>query len=447
MKLISKKKEQSLDSYKDYVKQRINTLVPILARSAVGDYSMDVPMDVSHDDFSELYAGVQFMIEAIRDQLAEIDQRNVELRTKIDELEHLRADDETLLNSIGEAVVAVDDKGKVMYANQEMVEFIGTEYEEIVGKELGSYILEDQYGKKVQPSRRPIAIALKRGIRVSISNEYYYTIGDERIPVWVTANPIKVNDKVVGAISVWRNIAKEKELDRMKSDLIFLASHQLRTPASAVKSSLSLLIDGYLGDMPAKQMDDLRTAYDENNFELKLIDDILNVARLDSKRVQIEPERFDAAGVIRDIVSEEKGAVTDRKQKLKLTAPAKLAVTGDPTKLREVFENLITNAIKYTPEGGRIGISVKSAGTDFVVKVVDDGIGIPEKEMSNLFVRFFRASNATQINMPGTGLGLYLAKSIVEMHGGGIEVESELGKGTTFTVTLPKKYKEMKHHG
>jgi PAS domain S-box-containing protein len=447
MKHIPKKKEQDVGSYKDYVKQRVDTLVPILARSAVGDYSMDVPMDVSHDDFSELYAGVQFMIEAIRDQLAEIDQRNDELRAKIDELEHLRADDETLLNSIGEAVVAVDDKGKVRYANQEMIDFVGIEYAEMVGKELGSYILEDQYGEKVKPSRRPISIALKRGVRVSISNEYYYTVGDERIPVWVTANPIKVNDKVVGAISVWRNIAREKELDRMKSDLIFLASHQLKTPASAVKSSLSLLIDGYLGDMPTKQMNDLRTAYAENNFELKLIDDILNVASLESKRVLVEPERFDFSVVIRDIVSEEKAAAADRKQKLKLTAPAKLAVTGDPTKLREVFENLITNAIKYTPEGGRIGISVKSSGADFVVTVVDDGIGIPEKEISSIFARFFRASNATQINMPGTGLGLYLAKSIVEMHGGGIEVESEMGKGTTFTVTLPKKYKEMKHNG
>ena len=305
---------------------------------------------------------------------------------------------------------------------------------------------EDQYGQPVPTHMRALHRALMHGERVSIEEEYYYVVGENRFPVWVTASPIMVGGKITGAISVSRNISKEKELDMMKSDLVFLASHQLRTPASAVKSTLSLLIDGYLGKLEPKQMDDLRAAYAQNNFELKLINDILDVARLDSHKTELAPERVSIACLVRDVINEELSAAADRKQELTVKAPAKLMVTADPTKLREIIENLVTNAIKYTPDGGRIHALVKSVGEDAVIVISDNGIGVPKDEIKNLFLRFSRASNATKISMPGTGLGLYLAKSLVEMHHGRIEVESELGKGTEFTVTIPKKYKETKNN-
>jgi len=320
---------------------------------------------------------------------------------------------------------------------------IGRDESELIGQHFEAFVAEDQFGKELPRGKRALHRALKLGESISIGEEYYYVVDERRIPVWVTASPIKVGDEVTGAISVSRNISHEKELDRMKSELIYLASHQLRTPASAVKSSLSLLLDGYLGRLSVKQMNDLRTAYAENDFELKLIDDILNVAKLDSKKTEIMPEKFDLGDVVRRVADEESKAVSDHKQHLTVKTPKKLAMFADSTKVREVIENLVSNAVKYTPDGGHIHLSATSKGQDVVITVSDDGIGIPEKDLPNIFGKFVRASNATTKSMPGTGLGLYLAKNIIEMHGGSITIESELGKGTTFTVMIPKKYKEI----
>jgi two-component system phosphate regulon sensor histidine kinase PhoR len=429
--------------YKEYVKQRIETLVPILARSAVGDYSMDVPLDTNHDDFSELFAGVQFMIEAIRDQLAEIDQRNAELRAKIDELEHDRASDEALLGSIGEAVVAVDESGLIVFVNQEMVEMIKIPHEKILGQHFDVFVVEDMAGRPVPRERRALERALSTGDHFSTGDEYYYVVSGERFPVWVTASPIKVGDKITGAISVSRNITKEKEVDRMKSELVYLASHQLRTPASAVKSSLSLLLDGYMGQLQPDQLADLKTAYSENDYELRLIDDILDVARLDSKKLDLNISRVSISALVDKVVDEELPAALERKQSIQLKAPPRLMAEVDSDKIRMVLENLVSNAIKYTPMGGKIRVAVSAKGNEILIKVKDNGIGIAPDELSNMFKRFSRASNAIKINMAGTGLGLYLAKSIVEMHHGMIELSSKLGHGSVFTVRLPKKYKEV----
>jgi PAS domain S-box-containing protein len=427
------------EDYKEHVKQRIETLVPILARSAVGDYSLDVPLDTFHDDFSELYAGVQFMIEAIRDQLAEIDQRNVELRAKVDELEHGRASDEALLGSIGEAVVAVDAAGLIVFVNQEMTDMIKLPHAKIVGQHFEVFVVEDMAGRPVPRERRALQRALKTGEHFSSGDEYYYVVSGERFPVWVTASPIMVGDKITGAISVSRNITKDKEVDRMKSELVYLASHQLRTPASAVKSSLSLLLDGYMGQLSPLQVDDLKTAYNE----LRLIDDILDVARLDSKKLDLAVAKVNISALIDKVVVEERPAAIERKQTLEFKAPKRLMAEIDSDKIRMALENLISNAIKYTPVGGKIHVDVKAKDDDIIINVKDNGIGISVEEIPNMFKRFSRASNAIRINMVGTGLGLYLAKSIVGMHHGIIELNSKLGHGSVFTMTLPKKYKEV----
>ena len=231
-----------------------------------------------------------------------------------------------------------------------------------------------------------------------------------------------------------------QKLDRMKTELIYLASHQLRTPASAVRSNLSLLLDGYVGKLIDEQIRILRTAYEENGFELKLIDDVVDVAKLDSHDAVVEPKELDLVDLIKIIIVAQQSDAEKRNQSIETELPPELIISGDPVKLRLAFTNLIVNAIKYTPDGGRVIIGAKSSGSKVILTVGDNGIGIPANYIPDMFKRFSRASNATEINMAGAGLGLYLAKSMVGMHHGSIKVESELGKGSVFTVVLPKKY-------
>jgi signal transduction histidine kinase len=198
-----------------------------------------------------------------------------------------------------------------------------------------------------------------------------------------------------------------------------------------------------MGQLQPDQLADLKTAYSENDYELRLIDDILDVARLDSKKLDLNISRVSISALVDKVVDEELPAALERKQSIQLKAPPRLMAEVDSDKIRMVLENLVSNAIKYTPMGGKIRVAVSAKGNEILIKVKDNGIGIAPDELSNMFKRFSRASNAIKINMAGTGLGLYLAKSIVEMHHGMIELSSKLGHGSVFTVRLPKKYKEV----
>jgi two-component system phosphate regulon sensor histidine kinase PhoR len=245
--------------------------------------------------------------------------------------------------------------------------------------------------------------------------------------------------QTIGTVLLVEDITKEKELDRMKTELVTLASHQLRTPASAVKNTLSLLLDGYVGTFSAEQLRNLRQAYAENQFELKLIDGIIEVGEVDTNQVLINPTQVDLAKLMTGIVNDNQTFIKERKHRVTIDIPAATIVQADADKIRRVFERLITNAIQYTGPRGRIQIAAERSGSDVIITVSDTGIGVPAAELPDLFNRFSRASNAIKTNMAGPGLGLYLAKSIIELHHGHIELESQLGKGTIVRVTLPTK--------
>lgn len=239
-------------------------------------------------------------------------------------------------------------------------------------------------------------------------------------------------------------LAKQREellsMNQSKDEFIMLASHQLRTPASGVKQFLGMVIQGYVGEIPERQRELLQRAYDCNERQLKISDDLLKVARIDTGHVSLDKSTVYARNLIREIIAEQESIFIDREQKV-LFKPSrqKIPVAVDIKLIYMVFENLLDNASKYSPNGSQITISLQKSkdGKWLVIAIKDMGVGIAVEDRKKLFQKFSRISNPLSDIVGGTGLGLYISKKIIELHHGSLTVASRVGRGSTFTVKLP----------
>ncbi|RYD50394.1 MAG: HAMP domain-containing histidine kinase, partial [Sphingobacteriales bacterium] len=231
------------------------------------------------------------------------------------------------------------------------------------------------------------------------------------------------------------------EINESKDEFISLASHQLRTPATAVKQYVGMILQGFAGDIPPQQEAFLKHAYSSNDRQLRIIDDIMRVARLDMNRITLANEEFDLRDTVQNAVDDVKPEIEDKQQTIDVSMPAEpLPILADDSYLGMAISNLIDNASKYTNKGKPIFVSAAARKSSYILSVRDEGVGIKESDMKKLFIKFSRISNPLSIAANGTGLGLYWAKEIVELHGGTIAAESKINSGTTFTITLPIKH-------
>lgn len=232
---------------------------------------------------------------------------------------------------------------------------------------------------------------------------------------------------------------KERDVNFAKDELLSLASHQLRTPATGVKQYLGMVLQGFAGDVPDKQREYLERAYSSNNRQLHVINDILHLAKLETGRIVLTEREFDLAKMIRDVVDEQRDSAKLGGVKLAVKTPPRGLIVGDSHMLWMIVENLVSNAIKYTPPNGVVTVRLMRRGNRWLVTVKDTGVGIAKKDFSKLFQQFSRIMNSRSDFVTGTGVGLYLAHHLTVLHGGTISVSSTKGKGSTFTVRLPRK--------
>jgi signal transduction histidine kinase len=252
--------------------------------------------------------------------------------------------------------------------------------------------------------------------------------------------PVEGRDEIAMLSAALNRMAGDlQELDTAKEEFVALASHQLRTPATAVKANLAMLLDGYFGEVTAEQREYLRDAYDANERQLQVIDEILYVARVETGRLAIQKANVEMKALVEAAVAEGRFAIGTRRQDLEVSMPTQaVELSADAPKLRMVVDNLLSNASKYTPEGGRIHVSLQAEGPDVVLEVRDTGVGISPEDQRKLFAKFSRVGNPLSVSAGGTGLGLYLAREIVHLHAGEITVESREGEGSVFRVRLPR---------
>jgi PAS domain S-box-containing protein len=266
---------------------------------------------------------------------------------------------------------------------------------------------------------------------------------DEGRPRYAQGYMLDITERKQTEQALERSLERERaanehlrELDRLKDEFIALVSHELRTPLTSIRGYLEFLLEDADGLAP-DQVRFLRVV--ERNAERlqHLVNDLLFVAQVDAGRLTIERTEVDLPALAADAVEAARVVAAANEVELELVAGPLEGLSGDRARLAQLLDNFISNAIKFTPEGGRVEVRTWGEDDRALVSVSDSGIGIPEDEQARLFERFYRASSATERAIPGTGLGLAIAKAIVDAHGGTIRVESAEGAGTTFTVELP----------
>lgn len=230
-----------------------------------------------------------------------------------------------------------------------------------------------------------------------------------------------------------------KELDASKDEFISMASHQLRTPLTAIKGYLSLILDGDMGPVSPKQKDIVKKSFDGAQRMVYLIADLLNVSRLQTGKFVIENKPTNLADLVEGEISQLATITDTRKIKLNFKKPQNFpTIMLDEDKIRQVVMNFLDNAVYYTPSGGDVRVELTATDKDINFTVTDTGVGVPKEVQHNLFSKFYRAENARKMRPDGTGLGLYMAKKVVTAEGGAIIFKSELGKGSTFGFTFPR---------
>lgn len=231
------------------------------------------------------------------------------------------------------------------------------------------------------------------------------------------------------------------ELNQAKEEFISIASHQLRTPATGVKQYLGMVLEGFVGDVPAEQRTLLERAYENNERQLRIINDLLKVAQVDSGKLRLRQTNADIAALVESVADEQRQPALQRGQTLQVSQVATDPhVHADADSVRMVLENIIDNAGKYSTAGTAVAIEVSDTKSEVCVKVSDNGVGVDPVDVPRLFQKFTRIDNLLSKQVGGTGLGLYWAKRIIDMHGGRIDYCPNTPAGSTFSISLPKRH-------
>jgi len=349
-----------------------------------------------------------------------------------------QAQTQALFNSIGDGAIATDEFGKIVRVNPMALELLGYTENEILNKWFPRKIIAvDDNDQPLNLIDRPITQAFLTGRPVSEKMRYRTKKGGS-IAVAVNVSPIILDDRPIGAIEVFRDITTDLEIDRMKSEFISLASHQLRTPLSAIKTYAHMLIDGFMGELTPPQRKSLHTIVAATDRMNELISTLLNITRIESGSITVAPKHIHIARLLDEVVKELAHAAEGKRINLTFQATKHdPIVRTDSLIVKEVVSNLVANAIKYTPDEGTVTVALKARPHTVVISVADSGFGIPKQAQAQIFTKFFRASNVVHRETSGTGLGLYLVEGLTEQLGGKVWFESEENHGSTFYLSLP----------
>lgn len=329
--------------------------------------------------------------------------------------------------------------------NDDVVELVNPAAEILTG-----YSQEDSFGKSIYEIFKIDGVSdfsIKRFINedLSSSDQKYIELLMEQMSgekIWISCSFTRVDSSDKDSTVIFaRNINDAKRVDQMRSDFISIASHELRTPLTVIGGYLALLTSGKVGKLTDKQLNFVRQIYDDTQSLSSLVEDLLDVSRLDSGKFRLHKAAVSIDEIVRKTIESLTERATERDiTMLYLSDKQPPPFCGDKAKLRQVMTNIIDNAIKYTSLGGRVQIETRITDKSNLIIVKDTGYGIEKKDLPHIFERFYRAENKLLDRVTGAGLGLYITKSIIEMHGGTITVESEFEKGTTFIISLPRDY-------
>jgi PAS domain S-box-containing protein len=339
----------------------------------------------------------------------------------------------TIIESLPDGVLVTNNGGQVMLLNPACRKVLKLDNTTAPGRSLEDYLPDEDL--------RRLVLEISKGKHVDYGDipEKEFTLGDGTI-LRALAQPVLGDRReCLGAIVTFLDITSMKELDRLKSEFVAKVSHELRSPLSTIHEQLSTVINDLVGTTPQQHM--LARAKEKTQTLISFIGDMLDLSRIEEGLICREPRPVRLDELLKNIVDFLVVRASGRNQSLTLEVAGRdlPEIEADPVALESIFGNLISNALTYTPEGGRIRVELDRAGINLRVKVIDNGFGIAEKHLDKIFERFYRVKDDKTRYITGTGLGLPIVKGLVDKLNGIIEVASTPGEGSTFTVLLPVK--------
>lgn len=345
---------------------------------------------------------------------------------------------EALLESLGEGIIAVDRQGVIVAINHAAERITGWKEQELIGKNFAETIPAlDETGAAIPKAERFVSKVLSSQSRATSGNIQYVRKDKILIPIAANVTPFVLNTEVIGAVSVFRDITNEKELEETRKDLLSLASHQLRTPLSGTKWLIETLKNGLKGPLNKDQQEYLDEIYKINERMTTLVHDMLGVLRMESGTIPSTVTEVAASKIIATEIDNLSPAAKGRGLTLRAEIETDTILSTDPVLLQQLLEVFIANGITYSDSGHEVTVNFHKADNEAIFEIRDQGIGIPKDEQTQIFQRFFRATNAKTFDTRGTGLGLYIATILAKKLGARLSFESEEGVGSKFRIHLP----------
>lgn len=406
----------------DYFTRPIRTLQKAADSIEKGNIS-DVQVIKTGDEIQSLSQSFSEMVHQLLLRESSIKKENQEMAT--------------LLQSLYDAVIGLDSNNMIIAFNKAAEKITGLKANQVVNKHIDEVlflyydqdrILFDMYNNQANKLMNKIR---EKGLKMTNGK-------GEKLTISITTSPILFEDRRTGYIIAFHDMTKEQELEEMKIDFVSMAAHELRTPLTAIRGYASLLElqKANMLDDAGKQLVQ-RLLISSDNLS-NLIDNLLSVSRIERNKFSVEKKPIKLDAIITNVLETLKHQTATKQQTLNTNIEPNLpTLMADPFRVTQIILNLVANASNYTKEGGTISIKVFKKDNNIQISVIDNGQGIPKEAIPKLFTKFFRVSGVLEQGSKGTGLGLFISRSIVEMHNGKIWVESELNKGSTFSFTLP----------
>ena len=381
----------------------LGKLVEYAEKVKVGDYTSELKVE-GNDEIASVSSSIKSMVRQM--------------------LAMQEAEMTMVMSSMQDGLIVLDQSQRIIRLNSAMEKMIGVRATDVIKKNISELKTDMHF------------LPLVRIIQAKSSDEEIVIKGQhEKVLKVHSSKLVGREDEDLGVVKVVIDVTREEELNRMKSDFIANTSHELRTPLHSIRGFIKLMLDGKVPNLETQR--EFLTIVDEQSQHLsKLVDTILDTAAMESGEIIFERKPLSIIEVI-DKVVKKLQKIADDKEVIITTSVEELpAIQGDVDKIEQVITNLVSNAIKFSSKGDEILISAKTKGSEALVQVIDNGIGISADALPSLFQKFYKVESAMTQVSSGTGLGLYIARKIVEAHGGHIWAESEPGKGSTFSFTL-----------
>lgn len=339
-----------------------------------------------------------------------------------------------LLDSVGDGILIVDARGIIEATNTAATELLQQSETKLIGAHILSPLgATDEHGHIITKKNAALLSSIRHGKKVTNAIRQFTKHTGEKFWASITTTPILKENKVVGGIIIFRDITKQKLDEEHETEFAHVASHQLRTPLGNIQWAIEYFLSGSIGKLNKKQTDYLQTIYQQLKDMNRLVNDLLSISRIQNNKVKPLTQSIDVKKVIKKVIDDVDFYARASNVAINITDKAKTPkVKADLQQFRTVMQNLLENAIRYSFPHTTIHITITKEKKQITIGVTNSGIGIGPKDKEYIFAKFFRTKEAIDKIGDGTGLGLYITKSLTELNKGTIWFESEVNKTTTF---------------